>query len=140
MEYILIDDLTQHIETLRKYLRPVGPKEHPMLVHGGVREIDFLLSDDKKWVLPSTERGLSFATSMKQFKTIYRFKARRFQEVDVYAIDDSTPLPRNMKLIRDHPGHASLVVTEKMSIHTLTENLILLSRRAEHIGRIRVSP
>jgi hypothetical protein len=110
-----------------------------MLVNGGVREIDFLLSDDKQWVLPSNERGLSFATSMKQFKTVYRFKARRFQEVDVYAIDDSTPLPLNMKLVRDHPGHASLVVTKRMSVGTLTDNLVLLSQRAEHIGRIKVS-
>jgi hypothetical protein len=45
-----------------------------------------------------------------------------------------------MKLIGDRPGHASLVVTQKMSVQALTENLVMLAGRAELIGRIKVSP
>jgi hypothetical protein len=140
VEYILLDDLKLHIETLRKCVRPVGAKEHPMLVAGGVRAVDFVLSEDRQWVLPSLEHGLSFATSMKKFKSVYKLKSRFFEEIDVYAIDDTTPLPPNMQLIRDKPGHASLVVAQKMSVQALTENLIMLAGRAELIGRIKVSP
>ncbi len=137
MEYILLDDVKEHIQELKKYIRPVGVTEHSMLVKGGVRDVDFLLSEDKKWVLPS-DKGLSFATSMKKFKSVYRLKSRLFLEVDVFAIDDMTAIPQNMKIIRDRPGHASLIVTQKMLTTDLVKNLELISQRAEHIGRIRV--
>ncbi len=58
---------------------------------------------------------------MKKFKGIYKLKARRFAEVDIFAIDDSTPLPANMRVIRDRPGHASLVVTSRMLISDLVK-------------------
>jgi len=138
MEYILIDDIPAQIRELQRYWRPVGSSEHPLLVDGGVREVDFVLSPDKQWVLPSLEHGLSFATTLKKFKSVYKLKARRFSEVDVYAIDDSTPLPPLMQLVRDRPGHASLVVVQKMSVRDLVRNLESLARSADHIGRIKV--
>ena len=141
MEYIFEDDLNQHLEVLRKYIRPIGPKEHPFLTKkGGVREVDFLISEDGQWVLPSNEKGLSFCTSLKQFRIVKKFKQAIFQEIDVYAIDDMTPLPPNMRLIRDKPGHASLVVTQKMPLTDLISGLTTLVARAEHIGRIRIKP
>jgi len=138
MEYILLDDVKEHIQELKKYIRPVGMTEHPTLVKGGVRDADFLLSEDKKWVLPS-DNGLSFATNMKKFKSIYKLKGRLFLEVDIFAIDDMTPMPQNMKIVRDRPGHASLIVNQKMLLTDLIKNLELISQRAEHIGRIRVT-
>ncbi len=139
MEYIFLDDVKVHIETLKKYVRPIGFSEHPTLFDGGVRGVDFVLSPDKKWVEPSYEHGLSFATSMKKFKGVYKLKARRFSEVDVFAIDDMTRLPENMEIKRDRPGHASLVVTKRMPVSELITNLEDLARVAEHIGRIKVS-
>lgn len=139
MEYIFLDDVKVHILELKKYVRPVGITEHPTLFEGGIRGVDFVISEDKKWVLPSLEHGLSFATNMKKLKSIYKLKARRFQEVDIYAIDDLTPLPPNMRIIRDRPGHASLVVTTKISVEELIKNLEIIANRAEHIGRIKVS-
>jgi len=50
-----------------------------------------------------------------------------------------TPMPQNMKIVRDRPGHASLIVTQKMLLTDLIKNLELISQRAEHIGRIRVT-
>lgn len=139
MEYIFLDDVKVHIQELKRYIRPVGSSEHPTLVEGSVREVDFVLSPDKKWVEPSLEYGLSFATSMKKFKSVYKLKARRFSEVDVFAIDDLTPLPDNMKIIRDRPGHASLVVTKRMLVSELIKKLEIVAQRAEYIGRIRVA-
>lgn len=140
MEYIFLDDVRRHIDELRKYIRPAGASEHPLLVNGGIRPVDFLLSDDKKWVLPSNDHGLSFATSMKKLRSVFSLKARLFAEVDIYAIDDLTVLPDGMRMIRDRPGHASLVVTQRMSVETLVKQLQELSNRAERIGRIRISP
>lgn len=139
MEYIFLDDVKVHIQELKRYIRPVGSSEHPTLVEGSVREVDFVLSPDKKWVEPSLEYGLSFATSMKKFKSVYKLKARRFSEVDVFAIDDLTPLPDNMKIIRDRPGHASLIVTKRMLVSELIKKLEIVAQRAEYIGRIRVA-
>ena len=141
MEYIFEDDLNKHLEELRKYIRPIGPKEHPFLTKkGGVREVDFAISEDGQWVLPSTEKGLSFCTSLKQFRIVKKFKQAIFQEIDIYAIDDMTQLPTNMRIVRDRPGHASLIVTQKMPQTDLIAGQSLLVTRAEHIGRIRIKP
>lgn len=77
---------------------------------------------------------------MKKLKSVFSLKARRFAEVDIYAIDDLTVLPDDMRMIRDRPGHASLVVTRRMSVEELIRRLQELSNRAERIGRIRISP
>ncbi len=141
MEYIFETDLIKNLEELRKYIRPVGQKEHPFLTNkGGVRNVDFLISEDGKWVLPTNDKGLSFCTSLKQFKIVRKFKQKAFDEVEVYAIDDRTILPPNMCLIRDSPDHASLVVTQKMTLEALIAGLASLVARAEHIGTIRIKP
>ncbi len=57
MEYIFVDDVKDHIVELNKYIRPVGSTEHSTLVDGGVRDVDFVLSQDKKWVEASTEHA-----------------------------------------------------------------------------------
>lgn len=139
MEYIFVDDVREHIQTLQKYVRPVGSTEHPMLFEGSVRDVDFVLSNDKQWVEPSLAHGLSFATSMKKFKSVFKLKARRFEEVDVYALDDQSPLPADMKIVRDRPGHASLVVTKRMTVKQLIDKLETLAGISEHIGSIKVS-
>jgi len=138
MEYILAEDLRHHLEVLRKYVRPVGMGEQPTLVNGGVRQVDFLLSPDGKWVLPS-EKGLSFVTSMKKFKGLLKLKARHVGEVDVYAFNDSLLLPPGLEIVRDSPGHASLRVKERMALTDLISRLEDLGRRMERIGRIRLS-
>jgi hypothetical protein len=104
MEYISVDDVRKHVEVLKKYLRPVGPSEHPALYPpDGIRDADFAFSPDRRTVLPSP-KGLSFATSMKQFKRILSLKARHFDEVIVYAFDDATPIPNGLAILRDRPA------------------------------------
>jgi hypothetical protein len=138
MEYILAEDLKRHLEVLKKYIRPVGSADHPTLVNGSVRQVDFLLSPDGKTALPSAG-GLSFVTSMKKFKGLLKLKARHVGEVDVYAFDDALALPPGLEIVRDRPGHASLRVKEKMALTDLIGRLEDLGRRMERIGRIRLT-
>ena len=113
-----------------------------MLVASSVRDVDFEIRsiDGERWVEANLQKGLSFATSMRSFRRVVSLKRRRFEEIDVYAIDDSMPLPPGMRLIRDRPGHASLVVARRMKLSELVAGLEALSSRAECIGRIKVNP
>jgi hypothetical protein len=137
MEYIVTEDLRRHLEVLRKYVRPVGPGEHPTLYPEGVRDVDFAMTPDRQWVLPS-DLGLSFVTNMRKLKKILSSKGRFFEEVDVFAFDDTFPLPPGLIIVRDGAGHASLRAVVKMKVSDLIPKLEDVSRRMEKIGRIKL--
>ena len=59
-------------------------------------------------------------------------------EIDIYFLDDTTPLPEGMRLINDRPGHACLAATRKMRVEELIKKLEDVASRAEYLGRIKV--
>jgi hypothetical protein len=140
MEYILLEDVRKVIENLKKYVRPVGVGEHPLLdKDGDIRQVDFDISPDRKTVRRGPG-GLSFATSMKKFKKVVALKKRHaFEEVEVNIIDDTVPLPDFLRIVRDSPGHASLQVTKDVDKEKVVGALIILSRHMENIGRMKTS-
>lgn len=140
MEFIQVGDVEEQIVTLKKLVRISDPGVNPLLTANSIRAVDFDISKDFEWVNPNPTVGLSFATSMKQFKKLVKSKGRFFNEIDVYAIDDNEFFEEGLRFIRDSPGHASLTVTRKMKVGELISKLEKLSKMMESIGKIKVNP
>lgn len=138
MELIQVDDVHKQIVELRKLLRVVDPGQHAALVQGTIRDVDFEISADGKWVEANRAKGLSFATSMKKFKSILKLKGRHVSHVDVYAVDAATVHLEGLLFNPDRPGHVSLVVTQRMTVAALVARLETLALHMEPIGRISV--
>ena len=138
MELIQVDDIRLQIVELRKLIRVVEPGQHATLVQGSVRNVDFEVSADGKWVEANREKGLSFATSMKKFKGLLKLKGRHVSQVDVYAVDAATIHIDGLFFNPDRSGHVSLIVTTRMSVSDLVAKLERLALQMEPIGRISV--
>lgn len=93
---------------------------------------------DGKWVEATPDKGLSFATSMKKFKSILKLKGRHVPHVDIYAIDTALVHIDGLHFNPDRPGHVSLVVTQRMTVAALVGKLETLALQMEPIGRISV--
>lgn len=139
VEIIQVDDVRKQIVELKKLIRVVDPGQHALLINGSVREVDFRLSRDLQWVEPDESVGLSFATSMQKFKSLLKLKRRFVNQVDVYAVEESTVHIDGLRFIHDRPGHVSLVVTKHMKVSELVEKLEMLALQMQSIGRMMVS-
>ncbi|MFA0811390.1 hypothetical protein [Microbulbifer epialgicus] len=93
-----------------------------------------------EYIEASNEVGLSFATNMKKFKKLIKSKSRFHTECDIYAIDEILLPMDGLKIVHYCPGHASLIVTKKMTIPDPINKFKLIADRMDKIGTMRIAP
>jgi len=122
---------TRHLSHPTLYrTRDVGKKER---VIKGVRVKDWLLSEDEKWVLPHDQMGLSFSSSYKNLKQVYKLKERHNpgKTLNIYWILEKADIPPGLKFEPDvsKKGHYFLTVTEQMLLEKLVLKLKVMAQR-----------
>lgn len=139
MELVHINDIKEHITELKKLIRVVQVPSHATLVNKNIRQRDFVISKDQKFVEASSEKGLSFTTNMKKLKSLISLNKRYAKEVDIFSIDEFELMDIDgLKIIHDRSGHASLTVTKRMPISDLIKKLEIVADRMEKLGRMRL--
>ena len=148
IQFKTVDDLKAIIADLEGLIltRPTLHLSHPTLyrrrdtapddiILQGVRVKDWFFSADKKWVLPHDQMGLSFSSSFKDLKRVYRGK-KKFnpgKQVNVYWVLEQADLPPGMAFVQDRTknkeGHYFLTVTERVPLFKLVQKLKALARR-----------
>lgn len=152
-QFKTIEDLREKIKEYEGYLaRPTRGLSHPTLYrkrdlqHGdlvikGVRENDWFFSEDKKWVLPHDQMGLSFSSSWQHLKGVYKMKEKHNSgsSINVYWVLDKIDLPLNMKFMPDNKkkGHFLLTITEPMVLPQLINKLKIVAHRMSVIKDAR---
>lgn len=135
-------------ELIKEYelilMRPTPQLSHPTLyrrrdaarddlIIKGVRVKDWFLSEDHKWVKPHDQMGLSFSSTYKNLKSVYKLKERHnaSRAINIYWVLEKADIPAGFKFMEDimKPGHYFLTVTETMLLSTLVTKLKLLSKR-----------
>jgi len=110
--------------------RDVGKKEK---VIKGVRVKDWFLSEDEKWVLPHNQMGLSFSSTYKNLKQVYKLKEKHNpgKVLDIYWVLEKADIPPGLKFEPDlsKQGHYFLTVTEQMLLEKLVEKLKFMAQR-----------
>lgn len=96
--------------------------------------VDYVLSADGEWVLPHSQKGLSFSANWKELKRVYRLFSRiPGKVVDVHWVLEKSDLPSNMKFVEDQDprkkGHYFLTVTDSMPVRQLVANLKWIADR-----------
>ncbi len=139
-------DLRSYVKSLGKFCaRPTIDDEHPTLyldhsqgrmLHG-IREKDYLFSTCKKWVLPHSQKGLSFSAHWQHLKDKVKLKGRFAgdKNVNIYWVLEEADLPDGLKFepdLRDKQ-HYLLTITNKMPVHQLASKLTWLSDRMTKI-------
>jgi hypothetical protein len=134
--------IKEYEERLR--LRPTRKYSHPTLyrkrdvgkneiLYKGVRDGDWFFSENKEWVLPHDQMGLSFSSTFKNLKDVYRLKGKwnPGAQIDVHWVMERPDLPDGMKFVadRDKIGHYFLTVTGPMILPTLIKKLKILARQ-----------
>lgn len=144
-QFKTITDLSTVIKEFEGILaRPTRRLSHPTLyrrrdvgkyerIIKGVRVKDWFLSEDEKWVIPHDQMGLSFSSTYKNLKDVYRLKGRHNpgKTIDIYWVLEKADIPPRLKFVpdRDKKGHYFLTVTEQMLLKTLVAKLKLLAYR-----------
>lgn len=144
-QFKTINDLSAIIKEFEGMLaRPTRRLSHPTLyrrrdvgknekIIKGVRVKDWLLSEDKKWVLPHDQMGLSFSSTYKKLKKVYKLKEMHNpgKKFDIYWILEKADIPPglNFEADRDNKGHYFLTVTERMLLKTLVDKLRFVAQR-----------
>jgi len=150
-----LDDLREIVSELEGIMaRPVKRGAHATLYPDvkdgeyrtvcGVRVVDYILSNDEKWVLPHNQKGLSFSGNWKEIKRVYRMFSRgKNKQVDVHWVIEGADLPPGMAFIEDQnpkkKGHYFLTVTERMPLYKLVSNLKWVADRMsiiENVGEL----
>ncbi len=76
--------------------------------------------------------GLSFSSTYKNLKSIYKLKERHNgpRNINIYWVLEKADIPAGFKFVADEakPGHYFLTVTETMLLSTLIVKLKLLSK------------
>ncbi|WP_086934372.1 hypothetical protein [Agarilytica rhodophyticola] len=129
-------------------LRPTRKYSHPTLYRNrdvpnseklimGVRVKDWFFSENKEWVLPHNQMGLSFSSTYKNLKSVYKLKEMHSNgaRVDVYWTLERPDLPSGFKFVADQKtkGHYFLTVTEPMLLETLIDKLRVVARQMSKI-------
>lgn len=137
-QFKTLSDLSEVIKEYEAILlRPTGRLSHPTLYRArdvgknetvikGVRVKDWCLSEDLKWVLPHDQMGLSFSSTFKNLKQVYKLKERHNpgKSIDVYWVLEQADLPVDLKFEPDQAkkGHYFLTVTKQMTLSALVGN------------------
>ena len=145
-QFKTIDDLKQIIKEYEEklMLRPTRKYSHPTLyrkrdigeretIYRGVRDGDWFFSENKDWVLPHDQMGLSFSSTFKNLKDVYRLKGKwnPGSQIDVHWVMERPDTPAGLKFVpdRDKKGHYFLTVTEPMLLSMLIKKLKIIARQ-----------
>lgn len=145
-QFKTINDLSDIIKEYegKLRLRPTRKWSHPTLyrrrdvgegeqLYRGVRDGDWFFSENKEWILPHDQMGLSFSTTYKNLKDVYRLKGRwnPGAQIDVHWVIERSDLPSALKFVpdRNKQGHYFLTVTEPMLLSSLIAKLKILARQ-----------
>ena len=154
IQFKTINDLS---EVIKEYegklrLRPTRKYSHPTLyrqrdvgegeiLYKGVRDGDWFFSENKEWVLLHDQMGLSFSSTYKNLKDVYRLKGRWNPgvQIDIHWVLERPDLPPDLKFAadREKKGHYFLTVTEPMLLETLIGKLKILARQMSVIRGCR---
>ncbi len=139
----VIDELNTLIDNteLNEYIRMAFNDENPTLDNRNqIRPSDFLIKKDEltgeKIIRATTERGLSFCSTLEQFVKVAQLKARRYKNtatIHIYKINEAVQLPIGLAFHKDSPGHISLIVTKDMSWNELVYKLSQVGDLLEYI-------
>lgn len=125
-------------------MRPTRKLSHPTLYRKrdaasgealikGVRVKDWFLSEDHQWAKPHNQMGLSFSSTFKNLKSVYKLKERHNPNaaIDIYWILEKADIPAGLAFVADQkkPGHYFLTVTETMKLSTLIQKLKFIAQR-----------
>lgn len=145
-QFKTINDLSAVIKELEGQLRlrPTRKYSHPTLyrkrdvgkneiLYRGIRDGDWFFSQNKEWVLPHSQMGLSFSSSYANLKDVYRLKGKwnPGAQIDVHWVLERPDIPTCFKFIADNgkSGHYFLTITEPMLLDTLVKKLKILARK-----------
>ena len=136
------EDLREYIKSLGKICaRPTPEGSHPTLyadhsqgtMYHGVREKDYFFSQDKQWVLPHNQMGLSFSAHWSHLKDQLKIKSKHNhgQAINVFWIIEEADIPAGLKFEADKkdPKHYLLTVTERMLVNQLAQKLAWVADR-----------
>lgn len=144
-QFKTINDLSAVIKEFEGMLsRPTCRLSHPTLYRNrdvgknekvlkGIRVKDWFLSEDEKWVLPHDQMGLSFSSTYKNLKSVYKLKERHNPEkiIDIYWVLEKADIPSGLKFVPDRSkkGHYFLTVTDQILLKKLVEKLKFMAQR-----------
>lgn len=144
-QFRTLDDLKTIIQEYEGILaRPTPNFSHPTLYRKrdvgkneklikGLRLKDWFVSEDQKWVLPHDQMGLSFSSTFKNLRDVYKLKARHNpgRAVHVFWVLEKADLPPGLTFMPDQhkKGHYFLTVTEPMLLAQLVSKLKILAQR-----------
>jgi hypothetical protein len=154
IQFRTIDDLSEIIKEYegKLRLRPTRKWSHPTLyrnrdisdkevLYRGVRDGDWFFSENREWILPHDQMGLSFSSTYKNLKDVYRLKGRWNvdAQIDVHWVLERPDLPSGLKFVADKEkkGHYFLSVTEPMLLSTLIGKLKIIARQMSVIRGCR---
>ncbi len=122
---------TQHLSHPTLYRRRDVGKNEKLIK--GLRVKDWFLSEDEKWVLPHDQMGLSFSSTYKNLKEVYKLKGKHNpgKQINIYWVMEQADVPPGLKFEpdRDKKGHYFLTATEQMLFNTLVNKLKLVAQR-----------
>ena len=125
-------------------LRPTRKYSHPTLYRNrdvpnheklikGIRIKDWFFSENMEWILPHDQMGLSFSTTYKNLKSVYKLKElhNKGARIDVYWTLERPDLPKGLRFVADRgsKGHYFLTATETMLLESLIEKLKVVARQ-----------
>lgn len=144
-QFKTMDDLREIIKEFENALsRPTRHFSHPTLYRKrdvqegdrliqGIREKDWLLSADEKWVLPHPQMGLSFSSHWQHLKGVYKMKEKHNpgSAIHVFWVLEKADLPKDMKFEKDlkKKGHHLLTITKRMTVQQLVSKLKWIADR-----------
>ena len=146
IQFKTINDLNEVIKDYENKLklRPTRKYSHPTLyrkrdvgqneiLYRGARDGDWFFSENKEWVLPHDQMGLSFSSTYKNLKDVYRLKGKwnPGAQIDIHWMIERPDLPHGLKFIADKNtnGHYFLTVTEPILLENLIKKLKIVARQ-----------
>jgi hypothetical protein len=145
-QFKTINDLNKIIKEYEEKLRlrPTKKYSHPTLyrkqdvgereiLYRGVRDGDWFFSENKEWIFPHDQMGLSFSSTFKNLKDVYRLKGKwnPGTQIDIHWVLERPDAPSGLKFVADKEkrGHYFLTVTEPMLLSTLINKLKIMARQ-----------
>ncbi|MGI9278727.1 MAG: hypothetical protein ACR2PX_03745 [Endozoicomonas sp.] len=144
-QFKIINDLSEVIKEYEGMLsRPTQRLSHPTLyrkrdvgrnekILKGVRIKDWLFSEDRKWVLPHDQMGLSFSSTYKNLKQVHKLKSKHNpgKRFDIFWILEKADIPEGMEFKEDRnkKGHYFLTVNKQIHVDQLVSNLKSIAQR-----------
>lgn len=146
IQFKTINDINEVIKEYEQQLRlrPTRKYSHPTLyrkrdlgqneiLYRGVRDGDWFFSENKEWILPHDQMGLSFSSTYKNLKEVYRLKSKwnPGAQIDIHWVMERPDTPKGLKFVadRDSNGHYFLTATEPMLLDTLIKKLKIVARQ-----------